>query len=159
MLRWFEYKQVYRPTREWEASGADLGRPWEDFYFNATDGLRLNGWYFPAAPESPRGQMGLLVCHGNGGNVSHRVELSRVLLRTGMNVMVFDYRGYGRSSGRPNEEGTYCDAQGAHRWLQARGIAPANIIAYGESLGGGVATELALRETLGGLVLQSTFTN
>jgi len=159
MFRWFEHGRVYRPTKEWKASGAEVGRAWEDFYFNSTDGVRLNGWFFPAAADSPRSQKVLLVCHGNGGNVSHRVELCRVLLRTGMNVMVFDYRGYGRSHGRPDEEGTYRDTQGAYRWLQERGFAAPNIITYGESLGGGVASELALREPLGGLVLQCTFTS
>jgi pimeloyl-ACP methyl ester carboxylesterase len=159
MLRWFEYGRVYRPTKEWEASGADLGRPWEDFYFNAPDGVRLNAWFFPAADDSPRRHLAMLICHGNGGNVSHRVELCRVLLKTGASVLVFDYRGYGRSEGQPDEEGTYRDAQGAHHWLQQRGFAPSHIITFGESLGGGIAAELALRETVGGLALQSTYTS
>lgn len=159
MLRWFEYGRVYRPAREWVASGADVGHPWEDIYFNATDGVQLNGWFFSAAPDSPRSQGVILVCHGNGGNVSYRVKLCQVLMRTGMNVLVFDYRGYGRSGGRPDEEGTYCDTQGAYHWLRQRGFAPANIVAFGESLGGGMVSELALREPLAGVVLQSTFTS
>jgi hypothetical protein len=101
----------------------------------------------------------LLVCHGNAGNISHRVELSRVMLRTGASVMVFDYRGYGRSEGTSSEEGTYLDAKAAYHWLRQQGFAPKNIILFGESLGGGVASELALREQVGGLVLQSTFTS
>jgi pimeloyl-ACP methyl ester carboxylesterase len=72
---------------------------------------------------------------------------------------MFDYRGYGRSQGRPSEEGTYLDAQAAHHWLQGRGFAAKNIIAFGESLGGGIASELGLREPLAGLVLQSTFSS
>jgi pimeloyl-ACP methyl ester carboxylesterase len=73
--------------------------------------------------------------------------------------MVFDYRGYGRSEGRPNEEGTYGDTQAAYEWLRGRGFKPENIIAFGESLGGAIACELALREGLGGLILLSTFTS
>ena len=82
-----------------------------------------------------------------------------LLLATGVNVFVFDYRGYGRSQGRPSEEGTYRDAQAAYQWLRQKGFPGTNIIAFGESLGGGVAAELAVRETVGGLVLQSTFTS
>ena len=159
MLRWFEYGKIYRPTKEWTATGADLGRPFEDVYFTASDGVRLNAWFFPAAADSPRAPFAVLICHGNGGNISHRLNLCQALLRTGVSVLVFDYRGYGRSGGKLSEEGTYRDAQAAWQWLRQRGFAAEKIIALGESLGGGIASELALRETVGGLVLQSTFTN
>ncbi len=159
MLRWFEYGQVYHPTREWVASPVELARPFEDVYFTTTDGVRLNAWFFPADAASPRAQLAGLVCHGNGGNISHRVEYCRMLLQAGVSVLVFDYRGYGRSEGRPNEEGTYADAQAAHQWLRQRGFAARNVIAFGKSLGGAIATELALRETIRGLVLQSAFTS
>src|SRR5580765_4942286 len=157
MLRWFEHNQVYHPDRMMTSTGAELGRPFQDVFFQTTDGVELNGWFFPAATNSPRALMAVLLCHGNAGNISHRLEMCQVLLATGVNVFVFDYRGYGRSHGRPSEEGTYRDALAAHQWLQRKGFAPTNIIAYGESLGGGVAGELAMRETLGGLILQSTF--
>jgi hypothetical protein len=101
----------------------------------------------------------VLFCHGNGGNVSHRLEVYAALLDTGVNVFGFDYRGYGASAGRPSEAGTYLDAQAACQWLRQRGFAGANIVAFGESLGGGVASELARRESLAGLILQSTFTS
>jgi len=86
--------------------------------------VRLNALVFSqrnggfSATETSR----FLVCHGNGGNISHRVNLCRVLLRTGVNVLVFDYRGFGRSEGTPGEEGTYRDAQAAHQWLRQRGF-------------------------------------
>lgn len=159
MLRWFEHKQTYHPSRSFELTGNALQRPWEDVTFTASDGVRLNGWFFPANTNSPRSSLVLLICHGNGGNISHRLDLYDLLLQTGVNVFAFDYRGYGRSAGRPNEEGTYRDAQAAHAWLVKRGFAATNIIAYGESLGGGIASELAVRETVGGLVLHSTFTS
>ena len=115
--------------------------------------------FFPAATNAPRTRNVFLICHGNGGNISHRLGLYEVLLQTGAGIFAFDYRGYGRSTGRPDEEGTYRDAQSAFQWLRQKGFAPKNIIAYGESLGGGVASELAMRETIGGLILQSTFTS
>ena len=101
----------------------------------------------------------MLICHGNAGNISHRLELCGTLLATGASVFVFDYRGYGRSQGRPGEEGAYYRDAQAHQWLQHRGFTGERIIAFGESLGEGVASELALRERSGGLVLQSTFTS
>ena len=158
MLRWFEHGQVYRPTREWVAAAADVGGPCEDIIFPATDGVRLSGWFFPAPPTAARPNLTMLICHGNGGNISHRVDFCRLLLDIGVSVLIFDYRGYGRSEGRTSEEGTYRDAQGASLAAR-RGFAGGNIVAFGDSLGGGVAAELALREPLAGLVLKSTFTS
>jgi hypothetical protein len=159
VLRWFEQRNVYFPTAGLEATGRELGRPVEDVWFATSDGVRLNGWFYPASADSPRRHLVFLLAHGNGGNISHRLDYYDVLLGLGAAVFVFDYRGYGRSTGRPGEEGTYLDAQAAHRWLRERGFAATNVIAVGESLGGGVVSELALREPLGALVLQSTFTS
>ena len=159
MLRWFEHSQVYHPNRVLTATGAALGQPFEDVRFKASDGVELNGWFFPAATNSPRARLAMLYCHGNAGNISHRLDTYIALLATGVSVFAFDYRGYGQSEGRPSEEGTCRDAQAAYQWLRQKGFSGTNIIAFGESLGGGVAAELAARETLGGLVLQSTFTS
>jgi fermentation-respiration switch protein FrsA (DUF1100 family) len=159
MLRWFEHANVYQPTRTLVARADALGRPFEEARFAARDGTRLHGWFFPAAADSPRRHLAVLHCHGNGGNLSHRLDVAAALLETGVNVLLFDYRGYGLSAGRPSEEGTYLDAEAAHAWLVARGFAASDIIAFGESLGGGVAAELARRVPLAGLVLQSTFTS
>ena len=159
MFRWFEHSQVYHPDRVLTSTGAELGRPFEDVSFKAGDGAELNGWFFPAGTNSPRRHLAVLVCHGNAGNIGHRLDTYAALLATGVNVFAFDYRGYGRSRGRPSEEGTYRDAQAASAWLRQKGFAGTNIVAFGGSLGGGVAAELAVRETVGGLVLQSTFTS
>lgn len=180
MLRWFEHSQIYHPSREFDASPEELHRPFEEARFKAADGVALHGWFFPANTNSPRetsgpatqiahrtsisrgeprAQLVFLICHGNAGNVSHRLGLCGGLLETGASVLVFDYRGYGRSEGRPGEEGTYRDAQAAYAWLRQKGFRGEQIVAFGESLGGGVVSELALRETLGGVVLQSTFTS
>jgi uncharacterized protein len=159
MLRWFEHNQVYYPSRVLDSTGAALGRPFEDVVFKAKDGVVLNGWFFPASTNADRRHVTMLFCHGNAGNISHRLETCEALLATGVNVFVFDYRGYGRSQGSPSEEGTYLDAQAAYQWLRQKGFGGTNIIAFGESLGGGVAAELAVRESVGGLVLQSSFTS
>ncbi len=159
MLRWFEHRQVYFPSRGFDASGAELGRPFEDVYFRTSDGLRLNAWYFPATTNLPPSDFVVLYCHGNGGNISHRLDTIGALLEAGVSVFIFDYRGYGRSEGRPGEEGTYRDATAACEWLRTKGFAGTNIIAYGESLGGGIASELVTRLPLAGLILQSTFTS
>lgn len=157
MLRWFEHSQVYHPDRILTTSAAELGRPFEDVWFKTKDGVELNGWFFAGNTNSARSSLAILLCHGNAGNIGYRLNMCQALLETGVSVFVFDYRGYGRSGGRPTEEGTYLDAQAAHQWLRGKGFAATNIIGYGESLGGGVAGELAMRETLGGLILQSTF--
>jgi len=159
LLRWFEYKQTYYPSHSFYANAAELGRAWEDAHLTTSDGVKLHGWFFPANTNSPRAHLAVVISHGNGGNISHRLDLYDTLLATGMNVLTYDYRGYGKSEGRPSEEGTYIDGQAAHAWLRQKGFAATNIISYGESLGGGIASELAVRETCGALILDKTFTS
>ena len=159
LLKWFEHCQVYHPDRLLDEGEIRRARPFEDVRFKAVDGVLLDGWFFPAKADSPRKNYCILVCHGNAGNISHRVDLCLALGRTGASVFLFDYRGYGRSQGRPSEDGTYLDAEGAVKWLETKRILSINIIAFGESLGGGIVSELALRRPLAGIVLQSTFTS
>lgn len=159
MIRWFEHRQVYAPSRHLEARPSELGRPFEEVVLTTSDNVRLDGWFFPARPSSAREHLVLLFCHGNAGNISHRLGFYQAWLELGVNVFAFDYRGYGRSAGKPSEEGTYRDGQAAVAWLRRGGFVSEHIILLGKSLGGGVASELALREPIGGLILQSTFTN
>ncbi len=159
LFRWYEHRQTYHPSRNVDVAVREFAGPSEDVFFRTRDNVQLNGWFFPAPTNSTRRHLAVLLCHGNGGNISHRVDVCSVLRGMGLNVFVFDYRGYGLSEGRPSEQGTYLDAQAAYQWLRNKGFEVKHIIAHGESLGGGVATELCLRETLGGLVLQSTFTS
>jgi fermentation-respiration switch protein FrsA (DUF1100 family) len=159
LFRWFERSQVYHPTRTVDPRAKELAQPVEDVFFKTSDGLELNAWFFPAPAGSTRRQFVVLLCHGNGGNISHRVDVCEALREAGVNVLSFDYRGYGLSEGRPGEEGTYLDAQAAYAWARRREFEPTRIIAYGESLGGAVASELCRREKTGGLILQSTFTS
>lgn len=159
MLRWLERSQVYHPHRRMDADGTELGCPVEEARFAAADGVRLHGWFYPAAADSPSRGWAWILCHGNAGNISHRLPHARLLRRTGANVLLFDYRGYGRSAGRPSEEGTYLDAQAAWDWLGRKGIPGSRILVIGESLGGGVASELTLRRRTAGLVLLCSFTS
>jgi len=160
MLRWFEHRTVFQPSTAMEADARQLGRAVEDVFIPVDNDGKIEAWFFPAGPAGgPASAKAILICHGNAGNISHRLDLCELLLATGASVLVFDYRGYGRSPGRPSEEGTCRDAQAAYQWLRQKGFAPANIVGYGESLGGGVVAELALREALGGIILQSTFTS
>lgn len=159
MLRWFEQHQVYFPSTRIDWTPATFGWPFEDVTLTASDGVRLNGWFIPAKTNAAHADDVILLLHGNGGNISHRVDLYGLFQQMGLNVFALDYRGYGRSAGRPSEAGTGLDAEAAHHWLTQKGFAANHIIAFGESLGGGVAAELAVRQPLGGLVLQSTFTS
>ena len=159
MLRWFEHSQVYHPDRVLTATGAELGRPFEDVFFKASDGVELNGWFFPAGTNSHRRHLAVLVCHGNAGNISHRLDTCAALLATGVNVFVVRLPRLRAERGAAQRRRHVSGRPGGVPWLRQKGFAGTNIIAFGESLGGGVAAELAVRETVGGLVLQSTFTS
>ena len=131
--------------------------PFEDRWFDAGDGIRLHGWWLRAAPPATGH---VLLCHGNAGNVADRAPHAKLLAAAGLDVLLFDYRGYGRSAGRPGEAGTYRDARAARAALLSEpGVDPARVLYLGESLGGAVALELALEHPPAGLVLQSAFTS
>ncbi|MBL9128974.1 MAG: alpha/beta hydrolase [Verrucomicrobiales bacterium] len=159
-LRWFEQHNVYHPTRDWWSQPQTHHPSAETVRFRTADGLELSAWYLPAAPTSPHHRVAVLVSHGNGGNISHRGPLYALLRDLGVHVLAYDYRGYGQSQGKPSEQGTYADVEAAAGWLRSRGFSNSNIVAWGESLGGGVSSEFAHRHPdLRGLVLQSTYTS
>jgi fermentation-respiration switch protein FrsA (DUF1100 family) len=158
-MRWFEHGQVYHPDRMLDPLESKRAEPFQDVWLKTSEGLSINGWFFAAPSDSTRKDCVVLLCHGNAGNISHRVDLCQTFVWMGLNVFSFDYRGFGRSEGRPSEEGTYVDAEAAVKWLGTKGFASMNVIAFGESLGGGIVSELALRVSLGGIVLQNTFTS
>ena len=121
------------------------------------DGERLHGWWV-AATAPRRGHV--LFCHGNAGNVASRGAYARMLAAAGFDVLLFDYRGYGRSSGRPSEQGTYRDARAALSRLLGEADTNRDKTFYlGESLGAAVALELALESPPAGVILQSAFTS
>ena len=157
LCRWFEWKSLYMPFRELEGSPADLGLKYEDIQFVAEDGALLHGWWIPHAQA--RGT--LLHCHGNAGNISHRLDLAADLHRLQVNVFLFDYRGYGRSRGLPTEQGTYRDARAAYEFVRAQygDQEQPPVIAHGQSLGGAVAVQLARDVPLRGLIVESCFSS
>ena len=160
LLRWFEHSQVYQPSKRDGASADALGRPAEDFWLETGDGVKINAWFFPAEDDAKRKDWVILFSHGNAGHLGNRLGTFDVLLRSGVNLLGYDYRGYGKSEGRPSEEGTYLDLLAAYRWLiDVKGFSPERIIAHGNSLGGGVTSWLPTQHPVAALILQSTFTS
>lgn len=144
------------PTRQVEISPDAAGLPFERLRIATEDGETLDGWYVP----TPDARATLLFFHGNAGNIGHRVEMLELFHRIGLNVLIIDYRGYGRSSGKPSEAGTYRDAEAAWRYLtETRHVPAGDIVLFGESLGGAVAAQLAQRHTPRALVLYAAFTS
>ena len=153
---WLVESQVFFPDTTIEQTPADLDLPFEDIWFTSSDSVRLHGWLIPASSANHL----LLFCHGNGGNISHRLDNVRLLHNKGISVFVFDYRGYGRSQGRISEKGFYLDSEAAYEvareWAGNHG---AKLVVFGRSLGGIAATHLASTKHCDGLILESTFTN
>lgn len=144
------------PSREVTRTPADIGLVHETLRIETRDQENLHGWFLPAADN--HGSV-ILFFHGNAGNISHRLDTLRILQALGHAVFIFDYRGYGESSGTPSESGLHEDAQAAWTYLRERGYDASNIILFGRSLGGAVAARLAGEVTPGGLVIESAFTS
>jgi fermentation-respiration switch protein FrsA (DUF1100 family) len=154
-LRWREPKLLYYPMSHLEEHPDQTGLPYEEVWLTTTDQVHLHAWYVPATNASHT----VLFLHGNAGNISHRIEKLQVLHSLGVNTLIVDYRGYGRSRGVPNEPGTYRDAAAAYRHLtEQRRVPPAALIVFGESLGTAVAVELAVTHPVGGVILEEPFT-
>ena len=156
-LRWYEQKSVYYPTRDILQTPKDAGLSFEDVTLKTADGESIHGWWIPSErKDAPV----LLFFHGNGGNVSHRLEKLAVFHDIGADTLIIDYRGYGRSSGTPSEHGIYRDALAAYGWLtETRHVDPKRIVVYGESLGSAAAVHLASEARMGGVIVESGFTS
>jgi fermentation-respiration switch protein FrsA (DUF1100 family) len=149
----FLFQPMKHPQGNWKPKGLDF----EDVWFQASDGVRLHGWYCPR--KNPRAVV--LLAHGNAGNVTHRSGVLRKLQRElGLSVLIFDYRGYGRSAGTPTIDGVLRDARAARKFLARREkIGETDVVLFGRSLGGAVVVELAADDGARGLILESTFTS
>ena len=155
-IRYLERAAVFFPGREILATPDQVGLSYENIHFDTEDGVRLNGWLMKKADRAPT----IIFIHGNAGNIGDRLEKILLFYRMGLNVFIFDYRGYGKSQGTPTEEGIYKDAKAAYDYLERRGdLDPTWFMAYGESLGGAVAIDLATKRKLTCLIADSTFTN
>jgi fermentation-respiration switch protein FrsA (DUF1100 family) len=149
---------LFLPSRRILETPAAAGLPFRELAIDTADGERLHGWWIRSQAGPPLAHV--LLCHGNAGNVGDRVLHAALLTAVGFDVLLFDYRGYGRSTGRPSEDGTRRDALAARSALLHReGVDPGRVVLLGESLGAAVALELALELPPAGLVLQSAFTS
>lgn len=153
-LRWFERMTVWVPKGDRVGSPEDIGLQYKDVTFQSADGAVLHGWYV----ENEHPVATLLFCHGNAGNISYRLESLRQFHSIGLNVFIFDYRGYGESKGWLSEEGTYNDAMAAYEWLREQGPQRPFVI-FGRSLGAAVAVDLASKVESDGAVIESGFTS
>lgn len=139
---------VWRPRRH--------GLPAEDAWFRTEDGVELHGWWMP----HPKARGTVLYCHGNSGSIAHQIGVLRHMRRLKVNLFAFDYRGYGRSGGKPSEQGLYRDARAAYDHLLSElGRKGSEIVLFGHSLGGAVAIDCAGEREVAGLIAQSTFTH
>lgn len=153
LVRRYERSQVYHPFPLLTRTPEAVGLSYRDVFF-PSGRHRLQGWHIPAA--NPRGAV--LFCHGNSGNLSNCLETAMVFHRLGMNFFVFDYRGYGNSTGSPDEEGTYRDAEAAWETLTRElGEKPERVVLFGRSLGGAVAAELAVRRPAAAMIVEASF--
>jgi len=152
----FQRRFVYYPDRNIIARPSDIGLDYEDLRLQTADGYSIAAWFLPAH----KGRNVILFCHGNGGNISHRLTFAQILHDQGYSILLFDYRGYGESEGVPSEEGTYADAMAAWDYLtQRKGFSSSDIVIQGRSLGGAVAANLASQVKPSALILESTFTS
>ncbi|MFC1645912.1 alpha/beta hydrolase [Candidatus Omnitrophota bacterium] len=156
-FRHFEWKSIFFPTREFAYTPDAFGLAYEDVFIETEDNLKINAWFIPSASN---GRYTVLLSHGNGGNISNRVEKIAILHKLGLSVFIYDYRGYGKSNGIPSERGIYLDTLAAYNYLiRERGIPADSIIVYGESLGAVVAVDLTSKQKAKALILEGAFTN
>jgi uncharacterized protein len=144
-------RAVYYPMRYpngWWQAQAQVAAT--DVWLRASDGVKLHAWWI----EPPGARIATLFLHGNAGNITHRVTHIQEIAAAGSSVLMLDYRGYGKSEGRPTEHGLYADAEAGYEYLRSLGKP---IVAHGESLGTAVAVDLAAKRPCAGVVLEAPF--
>lgn len=156
LVRVFESHFVFFPnypsrqTGDWKPKGF----PVEDVWLTAADGTRLHSWWIP----NDRANLTAVAFHGNAGGVVDRAEVYQFLRETPANVLAVEYRGYGRSEGKPSESGIYQDAEAAYQYLVTqKHIAAKSIVVFGQSLGSAVAVHLAAQHETGAVILEAPF--
>ena len=158
LVFWFQPRLVYFPMKgSYAVTPQSRGLPFEAVRLKTDDGVQLAAWWVPSALPA---HGTVLLFHGNAGNIAHRIDYAKMFYNLGYHTLLVDYRGYGESSGEPSEQGTYRDAMASWQWLtQTRGIKASDIVIFGESLGGGIATWLAAQHAPRALMVASTFTS
>ena len=143
------------PERTLTTTPTDVGMDYQDVAIETNDGVTLHGWFIAG-----RSSQVLLFFHGNAGNISHRLNSIVRFQDLGFSVLIIDYRGYGKSTGRTTEKGIYRDADAAWRYLiEDRGIVASDIVIFGRSLGASVAAQLASKYQPSALIVESSFTS
>jgi uncharacterized protein len=169
-LRWREPHMLYYPDHTIDQTPDQVGLKYDDLTLTTADGVKINGWFVHAPRSSITNHqppvtnhlspLTILFLHGNAGNISHRLDKLQIFAELGVDTFIIDYRGYGRSEGQPNEQGTYRDAQAAYSFLlNTNHKSPSTIILYGESLGSAVAVNLAVKQPVGGVIIEEAFTS
>lgn len=154
-LRYIEGRTIFFPMAEIEYLPNQMGLEFEEIFFKTSDNIDINGWFLPSRDA----RYTILFCHGNAGNISHRLEKLKLFHDLGLNVFIFDYRGYGKSKGKPSEKGIYQDTLASYQYLLSRKINPMQIIGFGESLGSAAIIDLAFQKELGGLIIEGGFSS
>lgn len=159
MLSAIERQFIYFPTRvsrDTPTPALRRARVVEEVWLARDGGVRIHGLYAGAGAAFAD----LLFLHGNAGNLYDRLDNVEMLVESGFNVLIIDYQGYGKSGGKPSEEGLYGDGEAAYRYLvEVRGVAPARLVVFGRSLGAAVAIDLASRNPCGPVIVESAFTS
>ena len=173
---------IYNPYSGLEIKSKKKTIEHEEITYKTTDGINISAWYVPFVPKAspaaddakaadelkepvptgePLSSRGvILFCHGNAGNISQRIDSFEIFRQLGFSTFIFDYRGYGKSEGIPSEQGTYQDAVGAWNYLvREKKMKPEEIIFFGRSLGGGIASYLAKKYQPRALIIESSFTS
>lgn len=148
-------KLIYFPAKEQPKRQAFQADDMQQIALLTEDGLSLNAWYKPAIAA----QVTIVYLHGNAGHIGYRMPLVRQFLTAGFGVLLLEYRGYGGNQGQPSEQGLYQDGRAAIKYLVGQGIFANHLVLYGESLGTGLATQLATEFPVCALVLQSPYTS
>ena len=156
VLYFMQTSFLYVPEREVLYDPGQLGLDFEKVLLQTKDNVKLAGWFIPAKDA----EFTILFCHGNAGNIAHRLDSINILNKLGLSCLIFDYRGYGNSEGEPSEEGTYRDAKAGYEWLRREKKLPGQkIIIFGRSLGGSIAAYLAKDVEVKGLIIENGFTS
>ena len=158
----FQSRYVYYPSRKTGSTPGSIGLKFDDLRIKTKDGETITGWFVPAGNGGQETNVvrTVLVCHGNAGDIGGRVDNVKTFHDMGYNVLMFDYRGYGGSTGKPSEQGTYNDVLACWDYLKTeKNVSAQDVILYGQSLGGAVATWLAEQIKPGALILESTLTS
>ncbi len=156
MMYIFQRKLLYLPDKNISSPATYGLQEYEDVMAVSSDGVRIQLWYKKAQPGFPT----IMYFHGNAANIANRAGNFAALSNAGFGVLALSYRGYGKSTGAPTERGIYRDARAALSYLHSQLHIPNDdVIYYGESLGSGVAVQMATEHKPAGLVLEAPYTS